>query len=235
MVRVLVLVHEDVAEGLLPLLARLGEPVEHVAGQHQQVVEVDGVRREQAPLVQVVHVGDGLVVERLHTFCVLPRSDELVLRVRDLVVDAARREPFRVALELLQALLHEADLVGLVVDREVGAVAEPLRFPPQDAPAGGMEREDPEAAAALAEQPPQPLLHLPGRLVRERDREDLVRLRADGVDQVRHSVREHPCLAGPGAGDHEQRPLGREDGLALRRIEVGEILLRRGDGHCRRC
>ena len=51
-VRVLVLVDEDVAERLRPALARLGEALQHVDGQHQQVVEVDRVRGEQAALVE---------------------------------------------------------------------------------------------------------------------------------------------------------------------------------------
>src|SRR5207248_30862 len=174
---------------------------------------------------------DGLVVEGLDAFCVLPGPDQLVLRVRDLVVDASRRKALRVALELLEALLDEADLVGLVVDREVRAVAEPLRLAAQDASAGGVEGEDPEASAALAEEPLQPLLHLPRRLVREGDGEDLVRLRADRVDQVGDPVGEDARLAGAGAGDDEERPFRGEDGLALRGVEVGKILLRRGDGH----
>ena len=39
-----------------------------------------------------------------------------------------QREPLRVALEVLEALLHEPHLVGLVVDREVGAEAEARRL-----------------------------------------------------------------------------------------------------------
>ena len=115
--------------------------------------------------------------------------------MRDLAVDAARREPLRVALQLLEALLHEPDLVGLVVDREVRAVAEPLRLAAEDAAARGVEGEDPERPAPVrAEQPLQALRHLAGRLVREGDREDLVRLRADGVDQVRDAVGEDARL-----------------------------------------
>ena len=62
-VRVLVLVDEHVAERLRPALARLGEALQDVDRQHQQVVEVDRVRGEQAALVEAVDVGDGLVVE----------------------------------------------------------------------------------------------------------------------------------------------------------------------------
>ena len=70
-----------------------------------------------------------------------------------------------------------------------------------------MEREDPDRAGGAAEHPLQALAHLAGGLVREGDREDLVRLRADGVDQVRDPVREDARLARARAGDHEHRPL----------------------------
>ena len=53
-VRVLVLVDEDVAKRVLPLLARLGEALEHVDREKEHVVEVDRVRREEALLVQLV-------------------------------------------------------------------------------------------------------------------------------------------------------------------------------------
>lgn len=224
-VRVLVLVDEDVAKSLLPLLQGFREALEHVDGQHQQVVEVDRVRGEQAPLVQLVHVRDGLVVEGLDLVRVLVRSDQPVLRVRDLVVDPSRREALRVPLELFEALLHEPDLVGLVVDREVGAVAEPLRFSAQDAAARGVEGEDPEAAAAPAEQAFEPFPHLPRRLVGERDREDLVGLCPDRVDQVRDAVGQHARLARACSRDDQERPFRGENCLALGGVQVGEVLL----------
>ncbi len=230
-VRVLVLVDEDVAERLLPFLQRLREALQHLDGEHQEVVEVDRVRAEQAALVEVVGLRDGLVVERRDALGVLGGRDELVLRGRDLRVDAARDEALRVALELLQAGLRQPHLVGLVVDREVRAVAEPRGLPAQDPPAGGVEGQDPDRARDRAEQVLEPLAHLSRGLVRERDREDLVRLHADGVEQVRDAVGEDARLPGARACDHEQRALGGEDRLALRRVQVGEIALWRGNGH----
>ena len=107
-VRVLVLVDHHVPERLRPALARLGEALQDVDGQHQHVVEVDGVRCEELALVERVHVGDGLVVEARDPRRVLVRPDQLVLRIRDLRVDAARNEALRVALELLEAHLDDA-------------------------------------------------------------------------------------------------------------------------------
>ena len=142
-VRVLVLVDQDVPEGLLPVLAGLREVLEHLDGEVEHVVEVDRVRLDEALLVSLVHVGDGLVVEGRDALLVVRGADEVVLGGRDLVVDAARDEPLRVLVELFEDLLGQPDLVGLVVDREVRAVAEALGLAAEDAPAGGMEREDP--------------------------------------------------------------------------------------------
>ena len=91
-------------------------------------------------------------------------------------VHAARREALGIAIELLEARAHQADLIGLVVDREVRAVAEPIGVAPQDAPAGRVERQHPHAARH-ADQLVDALAHLARRPVRERDREDLVRQR----------------------------------------------------------
>ena len=45
------------------------------------------------------------------------------------------------------------------------------------------------------------------------------------------AVREDARLPRACAGDHEQRTLGREDGVALGLVEVGEVALRGRDGH----
>ena len=80
MVRVLVLVDEDVAERLPPALERLGEALEDLHGEHEHVVEVDGVRGVEAALVQLVRLGDRLIPERGDAARVLLGRDELVLR-----------------------------------------------------------------------------------------------------------------------------------------------------------
>jgi len=45
------------------------------------------------------------------------------------------------------------------------------------------------------------------------------------------AIRQDAGLPGPGASDHEQRPFGRQDGLALSFVQVGEIGLRRRNAH----
>ena len=58
------------------------------------------------------------------------------------------------------------------------------------------------------------LAHLVGGLVGERDGQDLRRRHAL-VDEVGDAVGEHPGLARPGAGHHQQRPVGVDDGVEL--------------------
>jgi hypothetical protein len=230
-VRVLVLVDEDVAKRLLPARAGLGEALEHLDGQHEQVVEVDGVRGVQAALVEPVHVRDGLVVEGGDARLVLLRPDQLVLRHGDLRVDSAGDEALGITVELLEAELHEPDLVGLVVDREVRAVAEARGFAPEDAPARGVEGHDPHAGSDVAEDALETLLHLAGRLVREGDGQDLLRLHTAGGDEVRDAVGEHPRLSRPRSRDDEDWPFSGQNRLALGGIEIGEIRLGRCDSH----
>ncbi len=201
---------------------RIGEPLEDLDDEHEHVVEVDGVGSRQLALVELVHLGHGLVVERRNSARVLVGADELVLRIRDLRVDAARREALGVAAELLQARLDDAHLVCLVVDRESRPVADPLGLAAKHAPARRVEGEDPDRAGGAAEHALEPLPHLARRLVRERDREDLVRPHAVRPDQVRDTVREHAGLARAGAGDDEERPVDVEHGVALCRIEALE-------------
>ena len=109
-VRVLVLVDEDVAEGLAPALERLGEALEDLHREHEQVVEVDGVRGVQAPLVELVGLGDGLIPERRDARRVLlGRRRTRSSRCEICAVDAARREALRILPELLEARLDEPD------------------------------------------------------------------------------------------------------------------------------
>src|SRR5690606_22377661 len=68
----------------------------------------------------------------------------------------------------------------------------------------------------------EPLGHLAGRLVGERDRPDGAGLHARG-DEVLDLVRDDPGLAAARAGDHEAGPVEIADRLALGRIQEREV------------
>ena len=77
-------------------------------------------------------------------------------------------------------------------------------------------------AGVAAEEARDALAHLAGGLVGERDREDPARVDAVLLDEARDARREHARLAGARAGEHEQRPVDVQHGLALRRVQALE-------------
>ena len=126
---------------------------------------------------------------------------------------------FGIEVELAGDQLHEPTRVVCVVDREARLQAGVLVLGPQDAHARRVERGDPHEPGPVAHQVGDPLLHLAGGLVGERDRQDLARVHVALGEQVRDAVGEHPRLARAGAGHDEQRRTGMGDRLrAARRL-----------------
>ncbi len=218
-VGVLVLVDQHVTEAVRVPVPDLGEQLQHVDGADQQVVEVHRVGAMQLTLVGAIHVGDGLLEVGADQLGVGVRVAQLVLGVGDLRADRGGREPLGVDPKVIDAALDQPPRVGRVVDRELSRVAEPRRLGAQHPRAGGVERHHPHRADAPADQQLGTVAHLAGGLVRERDRQDLVRLRRVGPDQVGDPVRQHPGLARARARDDQQRPLSVGHGLALGLVE----------------
>jgi hypothetical protein len=245
-VRVLVLVDEDVAEGRAVAGADLGEELQHVHRAAEQVVEVHRVRAVQALLVEVVDVGDGLLEVGADELAVGGGVAQLVLGVGDLVVQRGGGEALGVDAQLVDAALDQPPRVGLVVDRELARVAQARRLRPQDARAGGVEGHDPHPPGHPPEQHLDALAHLLRRLVREGDGQDLARARDVRLHEPGDAVGQDARLARPRAGQHEQRPVAVHDRLALLGVEPREQGLQavvggglrhpgRGYGGGRRC
>ena len=222
-VRVLELVDEDVSEALPPLLEHVGMLPEQAHRQQQQVVEVGGRPFEQPPLVLAVDLGDTPVGGTGGPVESLLGGHELVLERRDLRRQPAGGEPLRVEVQVPAHVVDEPDRIGLVVDRERRADPELCGLAPQDARAGGMERRHPHAVGDGTDQLADPLFHLTGGLVGERDRQQRERRSAVVADQPRDTIGEHSRLAGSGPRDHEQRHLGwGGHRLPLHRVEPRE-------------
>jgi hypothetical protein len=95
-------------------------------------------------------------------------------------------------------------------------------FGAQDPHARGVEGGHPHQPGARADQRGHPLLHLAGRLVGERDRDDLARVDVPLGQQVRDPVGQHPGLAGAGTGHDEQRRTGVHDRLPLWAVQADQ-------------
>ena len=110
--------------------------------------------------------------------------------------------------------------VVLVVDGEVGPIAEESGVLAQHAGARGVKGGDPGPARRSPEKPRHPLFHLPGGLVREGDGQRLVRPDLAALDQIGEPIGENPGLSGARAREHQQRARRVEDGLLLALVEV---------------
>jgi len=107
MVGVLVLVHEHMPEPAAVLGRHLGQGLEQVDRDHDQVVEVHRARRDQTPLVLAVGLGQGLVPGRGGLGGERLVVDQLVLQVRNLGGHHLRRELLGVELELTAGERHQ--------------------------------------------------------------------------------------------------------------------------------
>ena len=222
LVRVLVLVDQDVLEPLLVAAQHIGVLAEQLDGLGEQVVEVHRAGPEQAMLVLAVHLGV-LAVEDVGCRCLGGvGADELVLPLADRAVHRAWGEPLGIETEVADDVAGEPLGVGLVVDAERARVAEPVGVGAQDAHAGGMERADPHLVRHRTHQHGDALAHLAGRLVGERDRQDLHGMHAL-VDEVGDAVGEHPGLARTGAGHHQERAAAMHDGIELVGVQPLEV------------
>ena len=97
----------------------------------------------------------------------------------------------------------------MVVDREVRLVAEARRLPAENPSTRGVEGHHPHRPGNAADHPFEPPLHLACGLVREGDREDLVRLRPCRLQEMDDAVGEYASLPGARGRDHENRAFGR--------------------------
>jgi hypothetical protein len=225
-VRVLVLVDHDLLPARLVLRQHVGVLLEQEHGAHEEVVEVDRVILGQLALVGLVDARGRLVV----VVGRLPkrRGDvrQLVLALADPGQHPVRAEPLLVEVQALEDGLDDRHLVGAVVDREAPSEADDGPVAPQDAGADGVEGPDRRLACRLlADEAGDPVPHLAGRLVRERDRHDLPRLVA-GRHEVGDAVREDAGLPASRSGQDEERPGQVADSLPLRRVQAIEDLLR---------
>ena len=212
MVRVLVLVHQHVAEFPLVVFQHLRLLTEQGDSVEDDVVEVQGAGGGQLFLVGGVDFGDA--GHAPVGFGAVPpgeflRAQVLVLGAADDGEDVFGREGLVVQVQLLQNVLHHpAGVVG-IVDGEVLGKAQPVNVPPEDADAGGVEGGGPDIVCHGAQAGGQAVLQLPGGLVGEGDGDD---------------------LPGPGRvhGAQPPGPVEVQGGGGLREgFQEGQVLLRR--------
>ena len=233
----------DETEGERHLVAE----VDAAVGGHERLVR--GVRTGQLRLPSGRFVGgsrglesDGIHAGRLgHTRSLgrhAVRMGEEVGR-RDVLVLAAAEQrgergqeagrvaqrPVRVQLELEQVLAQEDDDLRARQHPQVRGQAELQRVLADDPVAEGVEGRDGGVRVAVRDQLVHPDRHLLGRLVRERQGQDLRGPRAPRGDEPGDPAGDDLGLAGPGARHHEERTLAVGHGAELVRVETPQQCL----------
>ena len=225
-VRVLQLVDEQVA-------VALGHPRPHARlgaqepeGVEQQVAEVERPALLQHAVVGGVEGGElalavGLGAERLRPRRVVVVGDELVLEAVDAPDDRAEQRA-RVAAQvvggerqLVDALEQHRDAVGRRDGRGEGVEAGFERLVVQHAGAEVVHGGDGQLVKAAVEAALEPLAQPRRAGVGDRQDEDRLRRQPALAHEPGEALAEDGGLAGARSAEHEQRPAGVGDGLAL--------------------
>ncbi len=172
LVRVLVLVDQDVLEALAVVVEHVGVVAEQADGVHQQVVEVHRPGLVQPSLVLGIDVGVLAVEDVLRPGCDVGGGEQLVLPQADQPVHAAGCEALGVEVQVADHVAREPHRVGLVVDRELAGIPERVGIGAQHPHARRVERAHPHRPGDRPDEGGDALAHLVGCLVGERDGED---------------------------------------------------------------
>ncbi|MEZ5978716.1 MAG: hypothetical protein R3F34_10900 [Planctomycetota bacterium] len=217
-VRVLVLVDHDVAQLRAQHVAQRVVLAQQPHAADQEVVEVEQARAQQPGLVLRVDLGEQLLVVVARALRRLGGRDEVVLEQPDAAVEradqAVRVGDAAIAHDLSQA----RRLVARVGEREAFAAPEQREVLAQELEAERVEGGERDVGADRARELLHPLLHLGRGLVREGDAEDRARVHA-APQEERRPNRDDARLARTRTREHEKRPLGGEDRLALLVVE----------------
>jgi hypothetical protein len=211
-VGVLVFVHEHVAEAP-PVGLPHGLVGQQVHRPQQQVVEVHRLGLAQRGLVALGHPGQDLRAHRVPVEVL--QVPARVLAGRDPGEEPPRGMELLREVEGLERVPHDRELVVFVVDDEVRGEAGGGRLPAQEPHAEAVERGDPALQRGPPEEALRAGLHLPRRLVRERDREQGLGRDALLEDEVGDAVGDDAGLAAPCAGQDQHRPVGGQHGDPL--------------------
>ncbi len=195
MVRILILINQDVAPAPLVLFQDIGVLLEELHGVSQQIVEVEGPVGQELFLITGIHRRDGLGPEAIGLLPVLFGADEFVLGAADGLED----EPWLIALlvqvQFRQALPDYSQLIRRIVNEKIAREPQLLSFPAEDPNANRVEGPDPKILH-IPHQFLHPPLHFGRGFVGEGNGQDLPGSSARR-QQIADPVGEDSGLAAP--------------------------------------
>ena len=226
MVGILILIHQDKVKPLGILASHLLMVSEKLEGKHQQVVEIHGVRL-LAPLhilpvhlAHLLHVAALVLHKDVGIGIISLRTQQVVLRLRNLGVHGSRLVGFLVQPLLLHYRLDERTGVGFIIDGKIAVESDMLRLGTQDAGEDAVEGAHVEMLSqVVAHQFSDTLLHLAGRLVGKGECHDAPGLHTL-LQQIGNLISKHTRLSGTCAGYHQRRSIYITHSLLLRFVQV---------------
>ena len=157
-----------------------------------------------------------IIPSRLHF--ILPHIHQIILGGGYGAQKTALLICLRVDIQSLTDCLHHGFLIIRIINGKCGIIAKAVNVSAQDPHAGRVKGTHPNLIRAEPHQLIHALPHLARRLIGERDRENIPRIHAHLVDQIRDAMRQGTRFAGSGTGQQQQRPLCAADCLFLFRI-----------------
>ena len=137
----------------------------------------------------------------------------------DLVEDLFKRRAIQLDLHLAVDFLKDLLLVALIQNAKRLRIQEPVDVLAQHTHAESVVGRDEAVVVSLSDQSAHAFFHLPGSLRREGDAENVARMDARAVYEVRVAMRERFRFSGTGAGDDAHVSLRRRHRLDLLRIQ----------------
>ena len=202
-VRILILVHHDVAETVLILHQHGFVLLKETDRIQQKIVKVHGVIALQLFLISLKDVVDdfGLKV-LLHIRLVLLRRHGFFLAGADDAEQIRGAELLVVNILFLEYVFYYGFLIGTVVDDKVMAVTDPFTVHAQDSQTHGVEGHDPHVLAPSG-QFFHPAAHLRRSLVGKGHGQYIIRGNSL-FDHISDSAGHRAGLARSGAGQNQQ-------------------------------
>ena len=235
MVRVLILIDQDVAEAPVVVLGDRRIVFEQSNRASNEVVEIQGVGLRKALFVFLIGRGDdprNRVIRR--SISVFLPGDELVLEVRNTRGHKLRSESFNIHVRRFQYHLNEALRILRIINTEGRSQTCCAIFRTQHSHARRVESRYPHSARrSPAHQSLDTLTHFGGSLIGESNRQNLTRASLARRQKVRDSMCEDASLPRARTGHDQQRYSAVLDCRTLLIVEsrkqaFGVFLRRRG-------
>ena len=203
-VRILILIHENMRVPLQIAFAHLGMVIEQEEGFEQEVVEIHRIGHVLSSLILLIYSMDRLHTLHLVTMdqggvcCITVGKNQAVLGVRNAGTNNLRLVQLVIQTHLLDNRLDKAARIRRVVNREARAVVSMLNLAAQDSQEHTMESTHRQMVhiqvRSLTYQVNYSRTHLRGGLVRKRERHNLPRHNTL-LQKISHTRGQHARLA----------------------------------------